>query len=80
MLDLNTGLMAQQLNPQPQNVTGQTCDDVTQLFTTWEDAAQRDKNPDNVEGFQADLNTANEGEITEVLDNFDWLENNEFFL
>ena len=74
--------MAQQENPQPQNVTGseETCDDVTQLFMTWEDAAWRDKNPDNVEGFQADLNTANEGKTTEVLNNFDWLKNNEFFL
>ena len=80
MLDLNLGLMAQQLNPQPQNVTRQTYDDMTQLFTTWKDVAWHDKDLDNVEGFQVDLNTANEGETTEVLDNFDWLENNEFFL
>jgi hypothetical protein len=72
--------MAQQLNPQPQNVVGQTCDNVTQLFTTWEDVARRDKDLDHVEGSQTDLNTAKEGETTEVLDNFDWLENSEFFL
>ena len=74
--------MTQQENSQPQNVTGseETCDDVTQLFTTWEDATWRDKELNNRGEVQVDFNTANEGETTGVLNNFDWLENNEFFL
>ena len=82
LLELISNSMAQQENPQPQNVTGseKTCDDVTQLFTTWEDAARRDKELDNRGEVQVDFETANEDGTLGILDNFNWLENNEFFL